>query len=461
MLHRLYGSIHPYDRKAATKDREVTVLDRAPAYITLSMLMHTGSPCTPVVTVGDHVLLGQKIAEPTGLGAPIHASVSGTVTAIEPRPQPDGTSVTAIVIKNDFQNTPAPAPERHTDAETLTGWEVADLIAGAGIVGLGRSGFPTGIKLKDSIGKADTLIINGTECEPYLTADHRLILEEGKRILGGTRILMHALGLKHALIAVEANKMDGIRNLRTLLPEDNTIRIVTLKTRHPQGSEKQLIQKLTGRQVPSGKQPIDVNCVVFNVATTAAVYDAVTQGIPLTHRIVTVSGGAVCEPRNLLVPIGTPLEHLLEECGGLIRRPGRVLLGGPMTGLALENLDFSTLKSTNSLLFLSRQECSPAHAADPHCIRCGRCIKACPMNLSPLYFDMYARNGRYRELEKLHIMDCLECGSCAYSCPAHIDLLQSIRTAKAEIRCHIQPENELPKEPQTTCTVPTGKEDEQ
>ena len=461
MLHRLYGSVHPHNRKAATRGMEVTSLDRAPSHVVLPMIMHVGDPCVPIVATGDHVLLGQKIAEPTGLGAPIHASVSGTVVAVEPRPHPGGNHVMSVVIENDFQDTPAPPLERNADPENLTCWEVADLIAEAGIVGLGGTGYPTGAKLKDAIGNVDTLIINGTECEPYVTSDHRLMLEDGERILGGVEILMHALNLNTALIGIQADKMDGIRNLRSMLAEDSGIQIATLKTRYPQGSEIQLIQKLTGRQVPPGKLPVDVNCAVFNIATVAAVYDAVVHGIPLTHRIITVSGGAVNEPRNLLVPIGTPLEHLLEECGGLHKQPGRVLLGGPMTGKALHNLDASILKATNSLLFLTARECSPAGSKDSPCIRCGRCIKACPMNLSPLYFDLYSRSGRFHELEKFHIMDCLECGSCAYVCPSHISLVQSIRTAKNEICRQKQAEREPRTAPEEICVPQTGKEDNQ
>ena len=461
MLHRLYGSVHPHDRKAATKRKEVTPLDQAPAYVVLSMAMHVGAPCTPIVTKGEHVLLGQKIAEPTGLGAPIHASVSGTVTAVEPRPHPGGTRVMAVVIENDFQDTPAPPLERKADPENLTSWEVVNLIAEAGIVGLGGAGFPTSVKLKSAIGNVDTLIINGAECEPYITADHRLMLEEGERVLGGVKILMHALGLKHALIGVEANKMECIHKLRSLLPDDSGIKVVTLKTRYPQGAEKQLIQKLTGRQVPPGKLPADVKCTVFNVATAAAVYDAVIHGIPLTRRIVTVSGGAVNEPRNLLVPIGTPLEHLLAECGDLNVEPGRVLLGGPMMGTAQYNLDTPTIKGTNALLFLDPWECSPIPVKDPPCIRCGRCVNACPMNLVPLYFDLYTRSGRFRELEKYHIMDCVECGSCAYSCPSHIRLVQSIRTAKNEIRRQAQLEKERRATLEKIRAAQAGKEDNQ
>lgn len=461
MLHRLYGSVHPHDRKSATNRKAVTPLDRAPDYVVLSMAMHAGAPCNPIVSKGDHVLLGQKIAEPTGLGAPIHASVSGTVAAVEPRPHPSGVRSTAVVIENDFQDTPAPPLERKADPENLTGWEVVDLIAEAGIVGLGGAGFPTSVKLKGAIGNVDTLIINGAECEPYITADHRLMLEDGERILGGVEVLMRALGLKQALIGIEANKMDAITHLRSLLPEGSGIKIAVLKTRYPQGAEKQLIQKLTGRQVPSDKLPADVKCAVFNIATTAAIYDAVYHGTPLTKRIVTVSGGAVNEPRNLLVPIGTPLEHLLEECGGLKEHPGRVLLGGPMMGNAQDDLAAPTIKGTNALLFLERKECSPIPITDPPCIRCGRCVKACPMNLTPLFFDLYSRTGRFRELENFHIMDCVECGSCAYACPSHIHLVQSIRAAKNEIRQQAQLEKERLAALEKVQAAHQGKEDDQ
>lgn len=459
MLHRLYGSVHPYDRKAATKGSQVTALDQAPAHVVLPMLMHTGSLCRPVVAVGDHVLLGQKIAEPVGAGAPIHASVSGTVTAVEPRPHPDGTCIMSVVIENDFRDDPAPPINPTADPENLTGWEIADRITEAGVVGMGGAGFPTGAKLRDAIGNVDTLIINGTECEPYVTADHRLMLEDGERVLDGVEILMRALGLNTALIGIDANKMDAFKNLYSLLPNDSGIRIIPLKTRYPQGAEKQLIHKLTGRQVPRDKLTTDVKCVVFNVATAAAVCDAVIHGIPMTHRIVTVSGGSVNQPLNLRVPIGTPLKHLAEECDGLRTEPARILFGGPMTGIAQQNPDVPILKSTNALLFLDRRECSPLPAGEPPCIRCGRCMKACPMGLSPLYFELYTRKGRFRELEKLHITDCTECGACAYICPSHINLVQSIRTAKEAIRRPAQPESKYRTATENICAEAAGKED--
>ena len=445
MFHRLYGGVHPYDRKRAANKKPVQPLDRPPAHVILPMSMHVGGPCRPIVAVGDRVLLGQPVAEPDGPGAPIHASVSGKVKAIEPRPHPDGGEVLSVVIQNDFLDEPAPALERKSAPEDLTGWEAAELIEKAGIVGLGGGGFPTAAKLKEAIGVADTLIINGAECEPYITADHRLMLEEGERLLGGVKVLMRALGLQKAVIAVEGNKLDAVNHLRALLGEDSGIKVAVLRTGYPQGAEKLLIQKLTGRRVPPGGQAADVKCAVFNVATAAAVYDAVRDGLPLTRRIVTVAGGAVADQRNLLVPIGTPIEHLLEECGGLTADPVRVLTGGPMMGVVQNDLSVPVLKGTNALLALTRREFGRTPKREQPCIRCGRCIKACPMKLSPLFLDLYSRNFRPEMLEKNHLTDCIECGACAYVCPARIPLVRSIRAAKEELRRREQPE-ETPQE---------------
>lgn len=425
MFHRLYGGVRLRDRKRAANQQKTTAPERAPQYVVLPMEMQAGAPCSPIVSQGEHVLMGQKIAAPVGSGVPIHASVSGTVAAIEPRPHPNGTSILSVVIENDFQDTPAPALEHKADPENLTGWEIAGLTTEAGI--------PIGTRLKEAIGKADTLIINATESEPYVTADHRLMLEDGERILSGVEILMRALTLKSALIAVEGNKMDAIEHLRSLLPTESGIRVIVLKARYPHSTEQQLIQALTGRQIPSGGTCVDARCAVFQVSDAAAIHDAVVLGRPLTHRIVTVSGGAVRQPHNLRLPIGTPLSILPEECGGLAQECVRVILGGPMTGTAQRDLEAPVIKSTNALLLLTRRECAPGPAKSSPCIRCGRCIKACSMNLTPLFLDQYRRKGRISELEQLHLMDCTECGCCTYVCPAHIPLTQSIRTAKEEL----------------------------
>lgn len=425
MFHRSHGSVRLRDQKRAAR-QEITTPERAPKYVILPIEPHGGEPCEPVVSVGEHVLLGQMAARPAGAaGVPIHAPISGTVSAIEPCPCPDGTFVTSVVIENDFQNTPAPALERKAEPENLTGWEIAALITQAGI--------PCGPALKAAIGKADTLIVDGTEDEPYITADHRLMLDDSERLLGGVGILMRALTLQKAVIAVAGNKLDAAEHLRAQLPKDSGIRVAVLRTRYPQNTAAQLIPALTGRRVPVGGSPADAQCAVCSAADAAAVYDAVIHGLPLTQRVVTVSGGAVRQSRNLRVPIGTPLSCLPAECGGLAREPVRVLVGGPMTGAAQRDLSAPVMKDTRALLLLTREECAPTPDKASPCIRCGRCVKACPLRLTPFLFDQYRKKGRISDLEALHISDCTECGCCAYVCPAHIPLVQSIRGGKAAL----------------------------
>ena len=283
------------------------------------------------------------------------------------------------------------------------------------------------------MGKVDALIINGSECEPYITSDQRLMLERGEAVIGGARLLAKAVGLKEATIGVEQNKPDAIQNLKTLVGEGNDIHVQPLRTRYPQGAEKQLIQTLTGRQVPPGKLPADVGCLVCNVATAAAVYDAVTEGMPLTQRRVTLTGGALAEPVNLIAPVGTPVSHLIKVAGGFKEDPNRVLFGGPMMGVAVYDLDVPMTKTTNCVLCMTAKEAA-AVESDPTCIRCGKCVEACPMKLTPLFMRQNVAKSRWDEVEGLHVMDCIECGCCSYICPARIPLVQSFRTAKAAIR---------------------------
>ena len=303
MKQSFYGGVHPNDRKEATRHKAVTPLGAAPQQVVIAMSMHIGAPCKSVVAKGDHVTVGQKIGEIAGLGAPIHASVSGTVTAVEPRPYPGGNKVMSVVIENDFQDTFGSDLTPHPDYSKLTADEIVEIIKEAGVTGMGGAGFPTHVKISSGIGKVDTLILNGAECEPYITADHRLMLEQGERVIGGARILMQAFGLQSATIGVEANKPDAIEHLQALVGARADVHVESLRTRYPQGAEKQLIQRLTGREVPPGGLPAHVGCAVFNVGTAAAVYDAVVEGKPVTHRIVTVTGDAVKEPCNLLVPL--------------------------------------------------------------------------------------------------------------------------------------------------------------
>ena len=434
MNHKFYGGVHPAEHKEATERKPVVPLEEAPAQVVIPMSMHVGAPCKPIVAVGDEVTVGQKIGEIAGLGAPIHASVSGKVVAVEPRPHPGGDVMMSVVIENDFKDTPHPSIVHRDNVDALTSQEIIDIVKEAGITGMGGAGFPTHVKLSGAVGKADTIILNGAECEPCITADHRLMLERGEAVIGGARFIMKALGLKEATIGIEGNKLDAVEHLKSLLPNgDTSIHVETLKTRYPQGAEKQLIQRVTGREVPPGGLPADVGCTVFNVATAAAIYDAVTEGKPLTHRNVTITGGAIERPMNVNAPIGTPVEHLIKMAGGFKTQPQRLLMGGPMMGNPQYDLTAPMFKGTNCILALTDAEAA-IQDTEQTCLRCGRCVNACPMHLMPLYMHMYAEKRAWHELEGYNIMDCMECGSCNYICPARIHLVQSFRMAKFEIR---------------------------
>ena len=433
MVHRFFGGVHPDDRKNATNRRPIEQLTEQPAQVVIPMAMHLGAPCKPTVEKGDTVKVGQRIGEITGLGAPVHASVSGTVVAVEPRPNNSGKPVMSVVIDNDFLDTPADPLSRPADPEKLTPEQVVALVRDAGITGMGGAGFPTHVKLSSAIGKADVCIINGAECEPWITSDHRLMLERGEKVIAGARVLMRALGLKTVTIGVEENKTDAIAHLKKLVGHDTDVIVVGLHTRYPQGAEKQLIQAITGRQVPPGGLPADVGCCVFNVGTAAAVYDAVYEGKPLTHRIVTVTGSAIVEPGNFEAPIGTLFSYMVEQADGFKTDPARVISGGPMMGVAQYELDVPMVKATNCILCLTQKDL-PAQDRDQACLRCGRCVNVCPMHLTPLYMHMYSDKGDWAQCEKLRMMDCMECGSCQYICPARIPLVQSFRKAKSGIR---------------------------
>ncbi len=480
MSHKFYGGVHPAEHKEATERKPVVPLEEAPAQVVIPMSMHVGAPCKPIVAVGDEVKVGQKVGEIAGLGAPIHASVSGKVVAVEARPHPGGGKMMSVVIENDFQDTPCESIKHRDNVDALTPQEIIDIVKEAGITGMGGAGFPTHVKLSGAVGKVDAILINGAECEPYITADHRLMLERGEAVLGGVGFIMKALGLKEATIGIEANKLDAVEHLKSLLPADSGIHIETLKTRYPQGAEKQLIQRITGREVPPGGLPADVGCTVFNVATAAAIYDAVTEGKPLTHRNVTLTGGAMARPMNVNAPIGTPLEHLIKMAGGfqydavtegkplthrnvtltggamarpmnvnapigtplehLIKmaggfqtQPQRLLMGGPMMGNPQYDLTSPMMKGTNCLLALTDTEAA-VQDTEQTCIRCGKCVNACPMHLMPLYMRMFSMKRDWDKVQKYNVMDCMECGSCNYICPARIHLVQTFRMAKFEIR---------------------------
>ena len=433
MLHQFFGGVHPAEHKELSEHKATAPLAKAPAQVVIPMSMHVGAPCKPVVAKGDKVCVGQRIGETAGLGAPIHASVSGTVLAVEPRIHGGGGMMMSVVIENDFQDTPDPSIKRRDNVDALTGAEITDIVRECGITGMGGAGFPTHVKLSGAVGKVDTLILNGAECEPYITSDHRLMLERGDAVIGGARLLAKAVGLTEATIGVELNKPDAIEHLNALVGARADVHIQGLKVRYPQGAEKQLIQMITGRQIPPGKLPADVKCLVCNVATAAAVYDAVVDGKPLTRRGLTITGGAIAEPINVYAPVGTPIRHLIEAAGGFNTEPDRVLYGGPMMGNPIFDLDMPMMKSTNCVLCMTREEAAQQDPAQT-CIRCGKCLEACPMHLTPLFMRMYTGKRNWEEVDRLNVMDCIECGSCNYICPARIPLVQSFRTAKFEIR---------------------------
>ena len=433
MVHKFFGGVHPKGYKALTSQQAVQAFPE-PDLLVIPMSQHIGAPCQPLVKKGDTVTVGQKIGDNQGLCVPVHASVSGTVKAVEKRPHTSGTMMMSVVIQNDHRQTLCPdiQPRTAEEVKALTAEQLIGIIREAGIVGMGGATFPTHVKLSGAIGKVDTVIVNAGECEPYITADDRLCREMPEKLVSGLQIIMQILGLNHAHIGIEDNKPEAIEALRRVLDPAGGIYLEVLPAMYPQGSEKQLIQAVTGRQVPSGALPAAVGCAVFNVATCKAIHDAVYEGMPLVKRIVTVSGEAIAKPQNFIVPIGTPFHDLVEAAGGLHDKTERVISGGPMMGVAQHDLAVPVVKATNSILCLLKDENGAAE--NPVCLRCGKCIVACPMRLQPLYMYRYVKAGRVDELKKLHIMDCMECGSCAFTCPGKLPLVEKFRLGKKMVR---------------------------
>ena len=425
MKHLFFGGIHPkYNKEMSKTTPEVKVIE--PDTVVIPMVQHIGAPCSPLVGVGDRVLKGQKIGDGEGLCVPVHASVSGTVVAIEPRPHVRGTDILAVVIENDRKNESVTMPHASNDDEILHS------IREAGIVGMGGAAFPGNVKALGAMGNVDTLIANGCECEPYITADDTLLRTQPEQVLEGMLILRSLLHPKRTVLAVEDNKTEAIAELKKLLPAFPDIELAILPTRYPQGSEKQLIQAVTGRQVPPGQLPVKVGCAVFNVSTFAAICRAVTEGKALTERIVTVSGEAIAQPQNFLVPIGTSFHDLIEVAGGLHDKTERVISGGPMMGAAQSDLSVPVVKATNSILCLLKDKNGAAE--NPVCLRCGKCVSVCPMRLQPLYMYRFTNAGRVDELNRMNLIDCMECGSCAFTCPGKLPLVEVFRKGKQMVR---------------------------
>jgi len=431
MAFSFFGGVHPRDNKHYTRDLPVQEFPE-PDILVVSMSQHIGIPCEPLVKKNDTVKKGQKIGDNEGLCVPVHAPVSGTVKAVEARPHSSGVTMMSVVIENDHQGTLCEdiRPRSREEVEALTPEELIAIIREAGIVGMGGAAFPTHVKLSGGIGKVDTIIINAGECEPYITADDRLCREYPKELISGIKLIMKILGLKSAHIGIENNKPEAIQALKAHVA-DSGIQVDVLPANYPQGAEKQLIQSITGRQVPSGGLPAAVGCAVFNAATCKAIHDAVYEGMPLIRRIVTVSGDILMEPKNLLVPIGTSYNDLLDACG-LSENPYKVLNGGPMMGTAQFDLSVSTIKACNAVTILGRR--NRFSVTDPHCIRCGKCIDVCPMHLVPVLMYKALYTNEVAEMNDTNLMDCIECGCCAYNCPAGVPLVLAFRSGKQKIR---------------------------
>lgn len=434
MPYTFKGGIH-VDEHKITCACPTEILSSVPA-VRISMSQGIGAPCSPVVSVGDSVSVGQIIGDtaPDALGCPVHSSVSGKVTAIDTVRTPSGQSECLISIENDFSDSVSDSVVPYSATlNELSPDDIISRVRRAGIVGMGGAAFPAYAKISSARGKSELLIVNCAECEPYITADHRLLLESPERVVRGVKLLMRAVGAPHAFIAVEDNKLDAVARLREVCAGDSLVSVKILRTKYPQGDERQLIFALTGREIPAGKLPADAGCVIFNAHTCAAVWDAVADGMPLVRRTVTVSGDCVAEPKNLSVPLGTPASYLLDFCGGLVRVPSRLISGGPMMGQAQWNAEMNVKKGTSSLLYLSGEACGEG-VRESACIRCGRCVSHCPMHLMPVYIANSVRADDMKSAEAYGAMSCVECGSCSFGCPAKVELVQYIRVAKNHIR---------------------------
>ncbi|MDG5817010.1 electron transport complex subunit RsxC [Chitinispirillales bacterium ANBcel5] len=428
------GGIHPPHNKKQTESLTIEEF-AAPDKVIIPLSQHIGAPAKAVVKRGDRVCIGQTIGDAGGfVSAPVHSSVSGTVKSVGMFPHPTGKQTMAVEIENDGTDEFAPLESFEKPWKEAAPGELIQKINNCGIVGMGGATFPTHVKLSPPSNKPiDTLIINGAECEPYLTADHRLMLERTEGLLTGALITRKILGAKRCTIAIEDNKADAIAAISQKLsdPKFKDLSVGVLKSKYPQGGEKQLINAVTSREVPSGGLPMDIGCVVENVSTALAIYDAIIDGKPLYQRVVTITGPLTRTPKNLLVRIGTPVMNILQACDVDFSMLKKVVTGGPMMGIALSTLDVPVIKSTSGLLTLDEK--TPGIREYP-CINCGKCVKICPMKLIPSRICKYAEKGKLDDAAEWNLMDCMECGSCTYTCPSKINLVHYIRLGKYQIQ---------------------------
>jgi electron transport complex protein RnfC len=437
------GGVHVPENKHWTSGKPIDAMP-LPRRVVIPLLQHTGAPCEPLVKEGDEVTAGQKIGEAKSfISAPVHASISGKVSSIGPMPHPVVPSqVTSVVIESEGEPAGGEWPAE-TGWENLDNEEIKARIKEAGVVGLGGAAFPTHVKLSPPPGKSvDTFILNGVECEPYLTNDHRMMMERWMEIIGGMRIILKVLGVKKAFVGIELNKPDAIALMREKLAEITRtsgsskngarIEVAPLRIKYPQGAEKQLIKAIVNREVPSGGLPFDVGVVVQNVGTAFAVYEAVVKGKPLIERLITVSGDAVKEQKNVLVRIGTPFSAVIEHCGGLATDGDyKVIMGGPMMGLAQYTLEAPVIKGTSGILVVRK---TVSRTKGDYCIKCGRCVEVCPAYLMPYRIGDFAERDDFAAADKNGVKDCIECGCCAYVCETGRPLVQLFKYAKINLR---------------------------
>ena len=435
MFKSFLGGIHPQDGKQYAMDKAIETLP-LPAEVVIPMGQHIGAPCTPTVKVGDYVKRGQVIGTSEAfMHADIHASLSGDVVKIDKMPHSGSVTCTAVVIKSDGLDAWADGLPLERDWRTMEKDAILTAIQQAGVVGMGGATFPAHIKLKPAK-PVDVLIINGAECEPYLTADYRLMLEETDRLVTGVQILQKLLDVKTCYIGIENNKPKAIEALQKAFQGVDGVVVAALKTKYPQGAEKMLIKVLTGREVPCGGLPMDVGAVVQNTGTAAAIADAVVHGLPLTERITTVSGDAVKEPKNLRLRIGTTYREAVNYCGGFKETPDKLLAGGPMMGMAQFTLDVPVMKGSSGILGLTKK--ITEHGKESPCIRCGRCVQACPMGLIPSMLSILSERKDFASAKDDYgLFNCVECGCCTYTCPAKRNIVQYIKQAKAESRAQM------------------------
>lgn len=423
------GGVHPSERKEYS---EHIALERFPEPKTLviSMSQHLGAPANPIVQVGDTVKVGQKIGEAAGfISAPVHSSVSGTVIAVEPRMHATrGSEVMAVVIESDGKDTLHESVKPNKDLDSLTPDEIIDIVREAGIVGMGGAGFPTCVKLKPAK-PVDTILLNGCECEPLLTADHRVLLEFADDIIYGLKAILKTTGAEKGLIVIEDNKPDAIELMQAKVADIDNIEVVVAKTKYPQGAEKTLIKRVMGRQVPRGGLPADVGVIVDNISTVKAISDAIQTGMPLIERVATVTGEKIKNPGNYIYKIGTSVKEMIDYCGGTTDDDVLIKMGGPMMGFELSDLNVPMMKGSNGIIAIDTDQ-----TAEQPCIKCGRCVDVCPMDLSPLYFSKYADEENWQGMKDMNVMDCVECRCCQYICSSKIPLVAKIKAGKNAVR---------------------------